>query len=274
MSFNARISLALNLDPGSKDEHYVIDQLNKMLRQRRNLEYQDQIYYALGNIQLKDGNEKEAIELFKKSVKSSVSNITQKSLSCITLADIYYNQHKFIDAEAFYDTAMLHISTSYPNYTELKERTQNLNRLVNYLNTISLEDSLQRVAKMSPADRSKLIDKIINDVKQKEAEEKLLAQQRLQDYYNNLQNRGTGGGQQGKWYFYNPSSVIQGIKDFQAKWGNRRLEDDWRRRTKGSTGQDEENADSTATAKAPTPETDKKKITDNKKPEYYLQVCP
>ena len=40
----------------------------KMLRDDKNIEYQDQIYYALGNLAAKEGNITKAIENYKKSV--------------------------------------------------------------------------------------------------------------------------------------------------------------------------------------------------------------
>ena len=44
-------------------------------------EYQDQIYYALGNLAAKEGNNAKAIEYYKKSVQANVSNEQQKTRS-------------------------------------------------------------------------------------------------------------------------------------------------------------------------------------------------
>jgi len=49
----------------------------------------------------------------------------------------------------------------------------------------------------------------------------------------------TAGG--GGWYFYNQTTISFGISDFAKKWGNRKLEDDWRRSQKGVTIENIEN---------------------------------
>ena len=86
------------------------------------------------------------------------------------------------------------------------------------------------------------------------------------------------------WYFYNTQLVAQGKKDFQQKWGRRKLEDNWRRINKSvladesyeGVNYDEEEelstdsiaSDSTATA---LPDS---LVTDPHDPMYYMQQIP
>ena len=57
MLLNAAINLAGSYDTrygdNSKD---IVKQLNKMLKEDKNIEYQDQIYFALGNIAFEEDN--------------------------------------------------------------------------------------------------------------------------------------------------------------------------------------------------------------------------
>src|SRR5208337_4099152 len=129
MSFNARINLAATVDNGEKNTQYIKSQLRKMLKDEKNLEFQDQIYYALGNIEIKEDDEPQAIDFYRQSVKVSTKNQNQKGLSCITLADIYYNKKNYIPAQAYYDTALLNINESYPDYRNIKSRAECLNHL-------------------------------------------------------------------------------------------------------------------------------------------------
>lgn len=274
MSFNARINLAATIENGDKNNQYIKSQLAKMLKDEKNSDYQDQIYYALGNISMKENNESQAIENYRKSVKVSKKNQNQKALSCITLADLYYDKKKYIPSQAYYDTAIHIIKENYPNYSDIKSRAECLTHLVENLNTISREDSLQRIALLPEAERLKIIDGIINDLKKKEEEEQLAEAQRLQEYYNNLKNNSNSQdpNAQAKWYFYNPTSVAQGMKDFQLRWGKRQLEDNWRRKNKGFA---ELAIDSTETnPENNKEETVKKKIADNKTREFYTQNLP
>jgi tetratricopeptide (TPR) repeat protein len=275
MAFNAQINLASVAESGSRDNKSIKERLRKMLKNDKNKDYQDQIYYALGNIEMKEGNSDKALEYYKQSVKVSVNNNPQKALSCITLADYYYKQKNYVPAQAYYDSTLLYIAENYPDLDDLKIKAKSLTNLVQNLNTISTEDSLQRVAKLPEAERIRLIDGIINNLRKNEAEAKLAESQRLQDYYtnqyrkNSLQQNATD--QQGKWYFYNQVAVTQGMKDFQLRWGKRRLEDNWRRKNKNAMGFGE-GSGTTAPDQKETEE--KKKVLDNKSREYYIQNLP
>jgi tetratricopeptide (TPR) repeat protein len=235
MTFNARVNLASLVNSGSKDSKGIRQQLMKMARDEKNKEYLDQIYFALGNIEMTDGNTDKAIENYKKSVVVSKNNKDQKALSCLTLADYFYNQKDYVPSQAYYDSTMQNIDEDYPNINIIKARAESLGRLVENLNAINTNDSLLRISKMTENERFSVIDKIISNLRKKEMEAQIAESQRLQDYYRG-QNRNTIPGEQGaaKWYFYNPVSITQGIKDFQLRWGKRKLEDNWRRKNKTS----------------------------------------
>jgi tetratricopeptide (TPR) repeat protein len=271
MTFNARINLAGSVEAGSKKTKYIQELLLKMLRDDKNKDFLDQIYYALGNIEMKGGNEAKAIEDYRESVKVSTTNTSQKALSCYTLGDYYFSHKDYVPAQGYYDSTLLYIDDKYPGVRELKSKAASLTRLVKNLNTIATEDSLQRVAKLSESDRIKLIDKIISNLRKKEADDQFAESQRMQALASSQSQLAAGQDKasQSKWYFYNPVSVMKGMKDFQLRWGKRKLEDNWRRRNKGVSafGDSPELA---AEAKG----NDKKKALDNKSREYYTQHLP
>jgi tetratricopeptide (TPR) repeat protein len=274
MTFNARINLAGLVQVGSRSNRDIKQQLNKMLRDDKNKDYLDQIYYALGNIEMIEGNTDKAIDFYKKSVTASTINTNQKALSCLTLANYFYDKKNYVPAQAYYDSTMQNIATDYPEIETIKVRAESLGRLVEYLNTIQTEDSLQRVAQMSENQRMQFIDKLINDVRKKESEAQLAESQRLQDYYRQQGRQNLLPDQQnaGKWYFYNPVSVNQGMKDFQLRWGKRKLEDNWRRKNK--TESDFAMGTSENFGEEANSEKGEKKSTDNKSREFYLQNLP
>lgn len=273
MEFNAQINLASSFQSGSGSGNDVKKQLNKLLRNDKNSDYKDQIYYALGNIEMREGNKSEGIEYYKQSVASSTQNTYQKALSCLTLANLFYNDKKYVPAQAYYDSTLLYIDKDYDGIEDIKAKATNLNALVDRLNAISTEDSLQRVAKMPEGERMRFIDHIISDLRNKEAQAQMEESQRLQDYYSrqNRQNMVASDKTTAKWYFYNPISITQGMKDFQLKWGRRRNEDNWRRRNKASSMGMETNE---VVAENKQEKDTKKKVVDNKSREFYLQNLP
>ncbi len=274
MTFNAQINMAESVEAGTKSTQMVRSRLKKMLRDQKNFDFRDQIYYALANLEMKEGNREQAIEFYKESVKVSTTNTDQKALSCLTLADMFYAEKKYVPAQAFYDSTLLNIAQDYPGIPNLKIKATSLNRLVEALNTISFEDSVQIVAKLPEADQLRLIDGIIYNLKKAEEEAKEAEVQRLQEYYNNqnLKNNANDASTQAKWYFYNPVSVAQGTRDFQLRWNKRKLEDNWRRRNKSVMSFDGDVAENEYSDKKL--DKDKKKKLDNKSPEFYIQNLP
>lgn len=269
MIFNAQINRATSIDQGMNTAQ-VKKQLNKMLKDDKNIDFQDQIYYALGKIYLKERNEDEAIKAFRKSAQTSVNNQQQKAISYLEMANIYYDRQKYLPAQNYYDSCLAFLDAQYPGYNELASKSKNLNELAVHLVTIINEDSLQRIADMPERERYKIIDKIIQDIIAEEERMKLEEQQQQMNSMMYMQNQMNQQNQQqaGKWYFYNPGTVSYGMGEFRRKWGNRKLEDNWRRKNKAVvaivTDEDELAAIDSAQMKA----------NDKKSRDYYLQGLP
>ncbi len=273
MTFNAKIKRATLLDAGSGESNEIKKELKKMLKDDKNKEYLDQIYYALGKIALNEGDKEKAIDYFKKSSNASIFNTTQKVMSFLQLAELYFEMPKYQLAKAYYDSTVAFITTDYPNYDEIIVNTKILNELVTNLNIIEYQDSLQKVAAMSESEREKLIDKLIEKAEEEEKlKQEMLEMQRLNKMYNTNADNSyrTNISSTGKWYFYNPSAMSFGQTEFQRIWGNRKLEDNWRRSNKQSIDQftkTDEVEDSTIVVS----EKDKYKKTDRN---YYLADLP
>ncbi len=273
MAFNAKINSA-GIFSGEGDTEKLKKELNKMLRDKKNVDFQDQIYYALGNIYLKEGNREMAIENYRLSVSTSYQNQFQRALSAVTLGDIYFEDLMYRDAQAYYDSAMIIIDETYPNFQKLSDNYRSLTNLVDYMNTVELEDSLQMVARMSPIERESLISRLMKEEQERQRNLENLSLQGAQNsgYYRSNQNRMGMGRRQGGagWYFYNPQTVSYGKVSFQQIWGKRTLEDDWRRSNKNSMSM--ENQDEMAEVIDSSQIVIKEK--DPLKKEFYTQDLP
>lgn len=267
--FNARINKASIFNSESGGSAALQRELTKMLKDDKNTEYLDQIYYALGSIAYNEMRDDDALWYFKQSIATSTSNDNQKSISYLAVADIYFDKPDYRNAQLYYDSAMVNLPHEYPDYQGIRRKAENLTDLVNCIETIQTQDSLQRLAKMSEAERNKVIDKMIQEVVEREQNEKnreFAAKADLaQAQQMSRQNTQSGG----KWYFYNQSSLSLGQDEFRKRWGSRKLEDNWRRSNKTVTEWDE------ATAAAETDESaEAKKNLDIKSREYYLVDIP
>ena len=277
MAFEARMNMAECYDEGTGDSKNINKVLHKMVKDFRNKEFLDQIYYALADVALKDGDIELATEYLKLSVSSSVQDDYQKSMSSLKLADLYFEHAEYIPAEAYYDTAVSFLPVEYPNYDLIVKKAAILSDIVIHVQTIRLQDSLQHLATMDTTTLLALIDVIIEEYqveKERRAEEEELALQsgtQVVDMNANRSNQRLGG----KWYFYNTQAMSLGRSEFKQKWGNRKLEDNWRISDKrfilqdsGDNLAEEDLRESTDSTQAVV------QITDPETREYYLAGIP
>ena len=233
MEFNSKINLAQCYDAQSGDREFIVKKLTKMLKDDKNKDYQDQIYYALAHIAMKDADSVMAIDYYKKSVSTSTTNNYQKAISSLELADIFFEVRDYTVAQAYYDSTMQFLPKDYVGYKELAIRTATLTDLVKNLQVIQRQDSLQKLASMPEAQRIKVIDgiiaKLIADEYKKQLEEQQLreSQMLLGPGMGQGQDQLQGGSKEGRWYFYNPTAMSNGFSNFMRKWGRRKLEDNW-----------------------------------------------
>ena len=242
MAFNAKINLARSYREGTGDSDEINRILARMLNDEKNKEFQDQIYNALAEVAFAEDLDSLGVHYLKMSVRTSVSNNYQKATSALQLADIYFLMPDYENAQAYYDTAVQFLPKEYTNYEEISLKADKLSDLVVNLQTIHLEDSLQKLAMMSEDERYAIIDKIIEDViaeEERRAELEALAQAQAEMGAMGGGGPSFGGGD-GNWYFYNAQTKSSGYSAFVQKWGRRKLEDLWRLRDKQVSAFEEE----------------------------------
>ena len=278
MSFNARINRASVFVEGADKSREIKAELNKMMKDEKNTEYQDQIYFALANINMREGKTEEAISYYKLSSAKSISNPQQKTKSCLTLAELFYERQNYQSAKLYYDSAIVSLTPEYKDYDGVMTKSKSLSSLVENLIVIQFEDSVQRLAGMSESERYVIIDSIIAKVRRDEQLAQMSEMQEVQDdQFNRMilsetsRSRDQSGESDGKWYFYNDAAKSFGQPEFKMKWGTRKLEDNWRRKNKTQISFGDMEAEATDSASA---EGVQRQVLSNKTREFYLQDVP
>lgn len=238
MAFQAKINRALAYSGGNSKS--IKSQLLKMLKDDKNIDYHDQIYYALGDIELRDGNRPKGIAYIEKSVIVSKANKVQKSKSFLRLGKLYYLEKNYAKAQQYYDSTMAVLPKKHPEYETISEKNESLTNLLDNITTIQEGDSLVALCNLSEKDLLARIDEIIDQKKdEKEAEKerkKILALQLA-----NSSGGNTSSTPSGKFWAFDENLKKGGLKDFKALWGDRKLEDNWRRSDKSSSDFEETN---------------------------------
>ena len=257
LQFNARIAQTEVLAKNNGKQ--MIGKLKRMAANDNNAEYLDQVYYAIGNIYLAQGDTLQAISAYEKGNLKSTRNGVEKGVLLLTLGNLYWEKEKFADAQRCYGEAIGLLDKDRKDYDELARRSKVLDELVPYTEAVHLQDSLLQLARMGEKERLQAIDRVIAELKKKEKEARdaelentANTQQTFnQSNFGSINQRAVPqsvGAQQtgGAWYFYNPTAVSQGKATFQREWGRRENIDNWRRSNQTVLRQPSSEADSLA----------------------------
>lgn len=272
MLFNAKISKALAYNIKSEEKNGTKKMLKKMLKDIKNADYKDQIYFALADIEFKEENDSLGIAYLQKSVASSTSNRKQKALSYMRLGNYFYEIPDYVKTHSYYDSSLVFLPKEHVEYDKINERTKALKKLVDNILIVQKEDSLQRLAN-DEGHRNKVISELVEKAINDEAAALQAANTgSSDDFLNNPNGNNNTTTNTGSWYFYNQSTMGFGFTEFKKKWGDRTLEDDWRRSDKTTLITEDELAeelnDSTLN------DSTKTKVNEKTTPEYYLQFIP
>ena len=288
MDFNARIRIA-ELQGKS-----AIRKLHTMTRQEKHKDRLDRIYGAMGNIYLANRDTAKALEMYALAIEKSTQAGTAKAEVLVRAGDVYFEQHRYVPAQPCYREAVTIITAeNNSDFARIQKRSEVLDELIVAYTQAQLQDSLQRLSHMTEEEQRAIVDKIIADLIEAEKKDSIqsaedaLAKSRGDERPRSVNTANLfGGPQKAEWYFYNPQLIKQGQQEWRRRWGNRPLEDNWRRSSKqvmitdegvaasgapDAVGSDSLGLDSIPMDSLPPVQ---KIETDNHKPEYYLQQIP
>lgn len=242
LDFNARIAQTEVLAQGQAKK--MIAKLRRMAVNDNNRDYLDQVFYAIGNIYLAQGDTANAISAYENGGKRATRSGIEKGVLMLKLGDVYWQKQRFADARRCYNEALGMLDKERTDYEVLSQRSKVLDELVPHIEAVQLQDSLQRLATMAEPERNAAIDRVIAALKKKEKEERdaqyqetarqTIAQNSGSSSISNNQTPAQRSQQGSGWYFYNPITVSQGKATFEKQWGKRDNIDNWQRLNKAA----------------------------------------
>ncbi|HUQ66424.1 MAG TPA: hypothetical protein VM101_09730, partial [Flavitalea sp.] len=218
-----------------------IQELRKMGRRDKYLNYRDIIYYTAAQIELERKNIPGAKEMLIRSTKASSANLNpaQRTRSFLLLGDIFYNEKDYYSAKNYYDS----VNNNDPGVSDpvaLENKKFVLAMIVSQQDIIHRQDSLQKIAAMPEAQRLALLKKMVRSMRKKQG---LKGDEEQPEQSGNAavgMNKNdkpppdlfNSTNEKGDWYFDNPSLKSKGFTSFRQKWGNRPNVDNWRRQSR------------------------------------------
>lgn len=242
LSFYTKLNMAqVTQLAKTNDAKKVRKYFRKLLKDRKNEEFKDKIYYEMAKFEVRHGNLDQGIVYYNSSVRSSVNNNRQKAHSYLSLGKIYYDSlAKYKLAKLYYDSTLSVLPKDELEYAEIEARQKILENFVTQYTIIQVNDSLLNLTNLPPDSLDRFLDAYIlqeeaAEMKRREEEKKRkrnearLAANSSSTFTQNTGGIGGNNFQGTTWYFYNPSAVSRGRSDFRRIWGDRVLEDNWRR---------------------------------------------
>jgi tetratricopeptide (TPR) repeat protein len=252
LDFQAKLMLGQVSDLNLQDRARLDKYFAALLKDPKNKEYRDKIYYEMARLEYRQQHYPQALELLRKSAKEKTPSRTQKGYTYLLAGRIYYeNLQKYRLAAAYYDSTVQSMSKEMAHYDDIKERAGILKEFAKQYTIIETQDSLQALARLAPDELTQRLNTYAAaEIAQKKAEaakkakqekEKASAAEFASRQGNSAPNSlpagranvdptsfdplSTAGAQ---WYFDNPASLGTARADFIRKWGDRKLADNWR----------------------------------------------
>lgn len=215
----------------TKDIDKVRNYFDGLYKDSKNKDLKDVILFEKANFELKQGDIEAAEKLLIRAAKEESQNPIQKGYIYEKLAMINFDKKNDFRAAKFYlDSALANFRPTDPLYRDISDRKKILDNYVLHYDIVTKNDSLLLLADLSLEAQTLIAENFI-----KQEEERLLSEAAAKDdkkpsgIFDNLLAFGGRGGSGESFYFDNSLAIQQGSIDFNRNWGNRPLQDNWRR---------------------------------------------
>lgn len=269
---NAHLHKVQNTEISNENELELLEYLTDLEENRENRPYLDIIFRQIAEHHRLTEQDSLALLFYDKSLRATQNTPQLNALNYENLAEYYFDEHIYKTAGAYYDSMLPNLDENTKKYRRTKKKLDNLEDVIRYEQIVQETDSVITLYNMPKIEQLNYFEAHIAEIKRKEEEAKEEEEERASAGFAAFGETKGGQENKGKFYFYNITSLGYGKNDFQSKWGNRELEDDWRWSNKNKAQSSE------ATGEIVIAEQDnvEQALTDDQKysVEYYLDQIP
>lgn len=236
LKFNAELNeLKLSYKTGQISQEKAMARLEKMGKESKNDEFSDQIYFTQAQIRLSSGDVDGAIADFNEAIQATGGKKSVKLEAYYKLAELLYAQGHYGEAKKNYDEALKLMALTDDRYRNAKRLADNLTDIARNMDIVKHQDSLLRMSRLSDSELRELAITELKKQAASKADEPAGAPKRASNIFASGANRSQGRSKT-SFFAYNPIALNQGKVEFKRKWGNRVVEDNWRRSLRSDVG--------------------------------------
>ncbi len=257
---------ALQFDAKTGDTAAFVKKFNKLLKDRENRPYLGTLNHQMALFYDKRKEYAQARKYYEASLKYKNENTYLVASNYRNLADINFNEARYVAAGQYYDSTLTQLNARSREYKAIRKKRDNLEDVIKYEGIATANDSILDVVAMDEPARRKYYEDYIEKLKKDDARKKELAAKLAAEAANMTgggdpksavlaenvpkgdatSGRGVSGGKnpgpniptmagtaatggiQSDFYFYNPTTVAFGKAEFRKYWGDRALAHNWR----------------------------------------------
>jgi tetratricopeptide (TPR) repeat protein len=254
MTFHSKLNkTVLEYTTGKISASELDKQLERMLKDEKNLEYEGYIHLSLASAANKRGDNPALIAHLKDALAAKQIDAVQRTEAYYQLSELYFQSNRYADAKDYYDSTGMFMAQSDMRKDYVTSQADLLKDIARNIRVIELQDSLIRVSRMSQDEKNILAAKIIEKQRANEGNTAggnntasnapgIPGNKRFPEGAATAVLGGGAGNLSSNFFAYDPRNLRKAKRDFENKWGDRNLEDDWRRSNKRRTSFFEEDA--------------------------------
>ncbi|WP_421810439.1 tetratricopeptide repeat protein [Flagellimonas sp.] len=232
---NAHLKKIQNTEITDGNKEELLEYLTELEENRENRPFLDKIYREVAQFHLANESDSLALAYYNKSLKATQGEQKLNALNYQSLADYYFDEDAYKTAGAYYDSTLTNLKENTRQFRNIKKKLDNLEDVIKYEDIVQHTDSVITLYEMPEMERTAYFEDYIAELKRKAEEEEEKKQQQAAAGFATFAKSKGGKQNQGKFYFYNVTSLGYGKNDFKTRWGDRTLEDDWRWSNKSRT---------------------------------------
>jgi len=205
--------------------------LNKLIEDRDNRPFLDELYYQKGLIELENDSITKAIVNFENSLRTKEAKDFQKELSYEQLGNILFDKAIFQSAGAYYDSVIqITKNKNVKRVRRILRKRKSLEEVILFENIAKSNDSILKIANLPKEEQEQFYQTYIDKLRKEEEEaKKKLEETTITSGFGNFNDdTSKDASKGGQFYFYNVQVAGFGKQEFRKIWGNRGLEDNWR----------------------------------------------
>jgi hypothetical protein len=293
---HSHIRHAKQFDYEHGDTLVFINKYNELLKDRENRPYLDVLDHEMGLFYDKKKNYKQAKLFYNYSLGDKSNDPYLIASNYRNLADIHFNSAQYVTAGKYYDSTLVQLKPRTREFNLIKKKRENLEDVIKYEGIAQRNDSIISLYNMSDNDKKNYFEKHILELKKQDQKLQLIAEKEAIIKENQEKNDGqidpngkstvvkepkkvvstsnsNSFGKTEEFYFYNPTTVAFGKKEFLKTWGKRSLQDNWRvssisSKTKEDVAFEQERNETDKTSK------DSIVVDERYTPDFYISQIP